>query len=151
MHPKVVNSKRRRRSNCPIALSLDLFGDRWSLLIIRDLVFKGRKSFGEFLAAGEGIATNVLTDRLERLESAGVITRRRDPVNGTKFIYGLTERGIGLVPLLLEMIAWSGRHDRRTPVSKKFLRELENNRDEVTRRTIRDIRNRPYSSRPGGR
>jgi DNA-binding HxlR family transcriptional regulator len=140
MHPEVVARKRRRRSDCPIAFSLDLFGDRWSLLVIRDMAFKGRKSFGEFLAAGEGIATNVLADRLERLESAGVIDKRRDPDNGTKFVYDLTERGIGLVPLLLEMIAWSGRYDPKTAVSKKFLRELENNRDEVTRRTIRDIR-----------
>ena len=115
------------------------------------MVFKGKKSFGEFLAAGEGIATNVLAERLERLESEGVIAKRRDPDKGTKFVYSLTERGIGLVPLLLEMIAWSGRHDPRTPVSKKFLQELENNRDEVTRRTIRDIRNRPYSSRPEGK
>lgn len=144
MHPEVVNSKPRRRSDCPIAFSLDLFGDRWSLLIVRDLVFKGRKSFGEFLAAGEGIATNVLADRLERLEGAGVITKRRDPDKGTKFVYGLTERGIDLVPLLLEMIAWSGRHDRRTAVPKKFLQELEDDRDEVTRRTIRNIRNRPH-------
>jgi DNA-binding HxlR family transcriptional regulator len=144
MHPEVVTSKPRRRSGCPIAFSLDLFGDRWSLLVVRDLVFKGRKSFGEFLAAGEGIATNVLADRLERLEGAGIITKRRDPDKGTKFVYGLTERGIDLVPLLLEMIAWSGRHDRGTAVSKKFLRELENNRDEVTRRTIRNIRNRPH-------
>jgi DNA-binding HxlR family transcriptional regulator len=143
-----VTRKQRRRSGCPIAFSLDLFGDRWSLLVVRDLVFKGRKSFGEFLAAGEGIATNVLAERLERLESAGVITRRRDPDKGTRFVYGLTERGIGLVPLLLEMIAWSGRHDPRTPVSKKFLRELENNRDEVTRRTIRDIRKRPPAGYP---
>lgn len=151
MHPEVVKSRQRRRSDCPIAFSLDVFGDRWSLLVVRDLVFKGRKSFGEFLAAGEGIATNVLTDRLERLESAGVITKRRDPDKGTKFVYALTERGIDLVPLLLEMIAWSARHDSRTPVSKKFLRELENNRDEVTRRTIRDIRNRPCSSRAAER
>jgi DNA-binding HxlR family transcriptional regulator len=151
MHPENVTSKPRRRSDCPIAFSLDLFGDRWSLLIVRDLVFKGRTSFGEFLAAGEGIATNVLAERLERLEGAGVITKRRDPDKGTKFVYGLTERGIELVPLLLEMIAWSGRHDPRTAVPKKFLRELENNRDEVTRRTIRDIRNRHHPSRSGAR
>jgi len=139
--------RQRRRSGCPIAFSLDLFGDRWSLLIIRDIAFKGRKSFGEFLTAGEGIATNVLAERLERLEGAGVITKRRDPDNGTRFVYGLTERGIDLVPLLLEMIAWSGRHDRRTAVSKEFLRELESNRDGVTTRTIRDIRNRQASHR----
>ena len=151
MHPPAVTGKPRRRSYCPIAFSLDLFGDRWSLLIVRDLVFKGRTSFGEFLAAGEGIATNVLAERLERLEDAGIITKRRDPDKGTKFVYGLTERGIELVPLLLEMIAWSGRHDRRTAVPKKFLRELEDNRDEVTRRTVRDIRNRHQASRSGAR
>jgi len=144
-HPAIVNGNRRRRSDCPIAFSLDLFGDRWSLLVVRDLAFKGRNSFGGFLAAGEGIATNVLAERLERLERAGVITKRRDPDKGTRFVYGLTERGIDLVPLLLEMIAWSGRHDRRTAVSKKFLRELEDNRDEVARRMIRNIGNR---SRP---
>lgn len=132
----------KRRSGCPIAFSLDLFGDRWSLLVIRDMVFKGRKSFGEFLAGGEGIATNILADRLGRLECAGVITRRRDPDNGTRFVYDLTERGIDLVPLLLEMIAWSGRHDSNTAVPRKFLLELEKNRDAVIRRTIREIRSR---------
>jgi len=142
LHAGTVARKQKRRSRCPIAFSLDLFGDRWSLLVIRDLAFKGKRYFGEFLTAGEDIATNVLADRLERLEGAGIITRRRDPEMGTKIVYGLTDRGIDLVPLLLEMIAWSGRHDRRTAVSKKFLRELESNRDKVTTRTIRDIRNR---------
>jgi len=141
-HAGTVARKRKRRSRCPIAFSLDCFGDRWSLLVIRDMVFKGKRYFGEFLTAGEDIATNVLADRLERLEDAGIITRRRDPEKGTKIVYGLTDRGIDLVPLLLELIAWSGRHDPGTAAPRKFLRELESNRDELARRTIRNLRER---------
>ncbi len=102
---------RSRRSDCPISVALELIGDEWSLLIVRDLMFKGLKSFQEFSDAGERIATNVLTDRLARLETAGILARRRDPEDGRRFIYTLTEKGIDLAPVLVEIVLWSAQYE----------------------------------------
>ena len=99
-----------RRSRCPIAISLDIFGDRWSLLIVRDLMFKGYRSFKEFAAAGEGIATNVLAERLERLDVAGIIARESDAADGRKAVYRLTAKGLDLAPVLVEMVIWAARY-----------------------------------------
>src|SRR5256885_1996366 len=87
---------RPRRSSCPVATSLDIFGDRWTLLIIRDLLFTDNRRFSDFARAGEAIATNVLTDRLELLECEGLILRRPDPADGRKFVYDLTAKGFDL-------------------------------------------------------
>jgi DNA-binding HxlR family transcriptional regulator len=103
---------RPQRSGCPIAISLDIFGDRWSLLIVRDLIFCRGRSFREFEAAGEGIATNILAERLDRLERAGIIRRRRDPDDRRRVVYLLTDKGIDLAPVLVEMIIWAARHER---------------------------------------
>jgi DNA-binding HxlR family transcriptional regulator len=100
-----------RRSACPISMCLDVFGDRWSLLVVRDLMFKRRTTFKEFVAAGEGIATNVLADRLERLEAAGIITRRVDPEDSRRIVYRLTRKGMELAPVLVEMVIWAARHE----------------------------------------
>jgi len=121
----------KRRSACPISFALDLFGDRWSLLVIRDMMFKGKRTYGEFLKAGEGIATNILADRLETLENAGVIDKAPDPDNGTRYLYSLTDRGLDLMPVMLEIIAWSGKHDPKTPVSAAFRKRIVNSRDKV--------------------
>ncbi len=96
-------------NQCPIAFALDLFGDRWTLVVLRDLVFKGKRYYGEFLSSPEGISTNILADRLARLETNGLVSKQRDPANQTKFIYRLTRKGADLVPLLLEMTIWSSR------------------------------------------
>lgn len=101
---------RPARSLCPIALALDLFGDAWSLLVVRDLMFKGISGYNGFLAAGEGIATNVLSDRLMRLEEAGIIDKRRDPEDGRRFVYRLTAKGADLAPVLVSMVLWSAKH-----------------------------------------
>jgi DNA-binding HxlR family transcriptional regulator len=100
-----------RRSGCPISISLEIFGDRWSLLIVRDLMFKGLRTFGEFAAAGEDVATNVLSDRLARLEEAGIVERRRDRTDARKIVYRLTRKGIDLAPVLIEMVLWAARHE----------------------------------------
>src|SRR5216684_4931146 len=99
------------RSGCPISISLEAFGDSWSLLIVRDLMFKNRRTFNEFLGAGEKIATNILSDRLARLEALGIILKRRDPADARRFVYSLTEKGIDLAPVLVEMILWSATHE----------------------------------------
>jgi len=104
--------KRSRRSGCPISLALELLGDAWSLLIVRDLMFKGRKRFGEFLAAEEGIASNILTDRLQRLEAGGIVARVPDRDDARRVFYRLTDKGIALAPVLVELVVWSADHER---------------------------------------
>jgi DNA-binding HxlR family transcriptional regulator len=97
------------RSHCPINLSLELFGDRWTLLILRDIVFGDLRRFRELLASTEGISSNILADRLRTLVRAGVLTRTGDPGHRQKVVYRLTEAGIGLVPVLVQVGAWGQR------------------------------------------
>lgn len=97
------------RSLCPIASSLDLLGDRWTLLVVRDL-FAGKRRFDAFLASHEAIATNVLSDRLARLERDGLVTRERDPEDGRRVIYELTERGRDLTRVLRALSDWGLKH-----------------------------------------
>jgi len=89
-----------------------MLGDRWSLLIIRDMMLLGRRTFKEFLGSYEGIATNILADRLRRLEAYGIISTEPDPSDGRKLLYTLTPKGIDLAPVLTEMVLWAGRHER---------------------------------------
>jgi DNA-binding HxlR family transcriptional regulator len=106
------------RSGCPINLTLETLGDRWSLIVIRDLMFGNRRYFRELLTRSEeGIASNILADRLKRLEKAGLVSRRRDPSHKQKAIYSLTEASIALVPLLAHLGAWGLRH---TPASREL-------------------------------
>jgi DNA-binding HxlR family transcriptional regulator len=99
------------RSGCPINLTLEALGDRWSLIVIRDLMFGNRRHYRELLnRSEEGIASNILADRLKRLTEAGLLTRRDDPSHAQKAIYSLTEPAIQLVPLLAQMGAWGRRH-----------------------------------------
>jgi DNA-binding HxlR family transcriptional regulator len=99
------------RSGCPINLTLEVLGDRWSLIIIRDLMFGNRRHYRELLTRSEeGIASNILADRLKRLTQAGMISRRDDPTHKQKAIYSLTEPAIQLLPLLAQMGAWGRRH-----------------------------------------
>ena len=100
-----------RRSDCPISVTLEALGDSWSLLIVRDLMFFGRKSYNEFLNTGEKIATNILADRLQRLETSGIIVKQRDPGDARRYIYRLTEKGIDLAPMLVEVVLWAARHE----------------------------------------
>jgi len=101
----------QRRSGCPISCSLDLLGDKWSLLIVRDMVFVGKRYFKEFLSSDEGIASNILADRLQRLEVTGIIAKRSDPDSGRQMLYSLTEKGIALIPILVELVCWGALFD----------------------------------------
>ena len=100
----------RERSRCPISLSLELVGDRWTLLIIRDLVFAGKRHFREFLQSDEGISSRTLAERLQTLQDEGILTRSDDPTHGLKAIYRLTDAGIDLLPVLATLGAWGSRH-----------------------------------------
>ena len=99
------------RSACPISISLDILGDRWSMLILRDMAFGGAAHFAEFARAEERIASNILSDRLARLAAHGLIEAGRDPSDGRRTRYGLTEKGWDFVPVLLEMILWAAAHE----------------------------------------
>jgi DNA-binding HxlR family transcriptional regulator len=104
------------RSGCPINLTLEVLGDRWSLIVIRDVMFGNRRHFRELLGqSDEGIASNILSDRLKRFVSLGVLSRRDDPTHKQKAVYSLTEMGIELLPLLVQMGAWGRRHLPTTP------------------------------------
>jgi DNA-binding HxlR family transcriptional regulator len=96
-----------RTELCPITFALDVFGDRWSLLILRDIVFKGKKYYGDFLSPPEKISTNILVRRLQKLDSEGLISKTIDPNNSSRNIYRLAEKGEALLPVLLEIIEWS--------------------------------------------
>src|SRR6266536_437853 len=105
---------RPKRSHCPIAFALDIFGDKWSLLVLRDLLFKDKRRYGEFLAADEGISTNILSERLARLEAEGLISKSRDKTNRRQFIYAPTQKGLDLLPAILEISLWSAKNDPKT-------------------------------------
>lgn len=99
------------RSGCPLNASVQMLGDQWSLLIIRDMMLRGVRTYTEFLDSYEMIATNVLADRLRRLEAHGILTRERDAKDRRKQIYRLTEKGIDLGPVLTEMVLWAAAHE----------------------------------------
>src|ERR1700688_3456571 len=108
---KMSKQKTKRRSGCPLNASVEILGDRWSLLIIRDMMLRGFRSYKEFLESYEGIATNILADRLRKLVAHGIITTERDPSDGRKLIYLLTAKGIDLAPVLTEMVLWASGHE----------------------------------------
>jgi len=115
-----------RRSGCPISIALELLGDPWSLLIVRDLMFNGRSSFLDFLNAGEGIASNILTDRLARLLDAGILIKRRAK-DRRRFVYRLTAKGIALAPVLVELVLWSDAHEE-TDAPRQTIKAMRGNR-----------------------
>jgi DNA-binding HxlR family transcriptional regulator len=119
-----------RRSGCPISIALEIFGDSWSLLIVRDLMFKNMSTFNEFLAAGEGIASNILTDRLAKLEASGIISKTPDEADARRFRYRLTEKGIDLAPVLVEIVLWSAQYEK-TEAPASTLRAMRAHRDQV--------------------
>lgn len=121
--------RRRRRSDCPIHFGLEVFGDPWTLLIVRDLMFKGHRTYTEFLRAEEGIATNVLADRLARLEQDGILAIERDPATGRAVRYQLTAKGVDLLPMMLEVIAWSAEYDPHTAADPDFVTRLRTDRN----------------------
>jgi DNA-binding HxlR family transcriptional regulator len=102
----------KRRSECPLNASIEILGDRWSLLIVRDMMLRGFKSYKEFMDSYERIATNILADRLRKLEFHGIIEAEPDPLDGRKTNYVLTRKGIELGPVMTEMVLWAGAHER---------------------------------------
>ena len=127
----------KKRSGCPVGLSLDVIGDRWTLLVVRDLMVRGYRTFKEFQESGEGIATNILADRLEKLERSGLIEAESDPSDARRVYYRLTGKGIDLAPLMLELLLWGTRYEN-TSFPRAIIERVEQDREgflnEVRRR-----------------
>ncbi len=134
----MASKTKKRDTGCPVCFALDTFGDRWALVIIRDMVLRGYKTYGEFLNAGDGIATNILANRLQELEAEGIISKSRDPENHRKLNYTLTEKGCDLLPMLFELILWSAKYDPITKVPEKLRHRMKNDREAY----IKEIRAR---------
>ena len=127
----------KRRSNCPIAFSLEVVGDSWTLLIIRDIVFAGKRTFGEFLASDEKIARNILANRLSRLEELGLLVKKPHPADGRKDLYELTDAGLDFIPVLLELSAWGAKHEPETAEAAAWLSDVRMDKDRLVQ-LIRD-------------
>jgi DNA-binding HxlR family transcriptional regulator len=124
----IGKSAPKRRSGCPLNASVEMLGDRWSLLILRDMMLRGFRSYKQFLESYEGIATNILADRLRRLEAYGIITTQLDPSDGRKLIYSLTAKGIDLAPVLTEMVLWAARHEKTE--NQALVRQMQNYKEQ---------------------
>jgi DNA-binding HxlR family transcriptional regulator len=122
-------NKIKKRSDCPISSALDIFGDKWSLLIIRDIIFTGKKTYSEFSQSEEKIATNILASRLVMLEAAGIIVKEEHPESKLKNLYRLTKQGIELVPVLVEIILWSDKFLPISLQSKAFAKQLRKDKE----------------------
>jgi DNA-binding HxlR family transcriptional regulator len=105
----------KKRSDCPISCSLDIIGDKWSLLVIRDIMLRGKMSYSEFLDSEEGIATNILVSRLTILEKEKIVAKNVSPANKSKYIYTLTQKGADLLPIVIELMDWGARYNKDCP------------------------------------
>ncbi len=114
---------------CPISTTLDILGDKWTLLIIRDLMFNGKRTYGEFLESKEKIATNILADRLLTLEENGIVEKRAFPGNKVKNLYQLTPKGIDLMPILFEIILWGDEYFEIPERVHRLAREIRKDRN----------------------
>ncbi len=141
----------QHRSGCPVSVSLEVFGDRWSLLIVRDMMIRGSRTFKDFQNAGEGIATNILSQRLRKLKAAGIIRGEAERTDGRRINYRLTEKGIDLAPALLELLIWGARHEN-TGVPCAAIEQLAKHREELlaeVRRRWREGDLRPLQAKSG--
>ena len=118
-----------RRSECPIARALDVVGDKWTLVVLRDLIMARRRHYQEMLAGNEGIASNILASRLKLLEAAGMITRRRDPEQRRRVIYEPTEKALDLLPVMIELVLWGLKFDPQASAPAHFMRRLSEDRE----------------------
>jgi DNA-binding HxlR family transcriptional regulator len=119
------------RSSCPVSCALDILGDKWTLLVLRDILLKRKRYFREFLTSPEKIASNILADRLKKLEAAGMILRRYDPNNGCKIAYTVTEKGTDLIPVILELLRWGAKHEVANNGHDQLIEQFERNPQEV--------------------
>jgi DNA-binding HxlR family transcriptional regulator len=136
--------KDRPRSYCPINLSLEIFGDSWTLLILRDMMFGGKRHFRELLQSDEQISSNILADRLKTLVDHGMLSKADDPTHRQKAIYSLTEKGIALLPIIVQIGAWGSQHvadsKKLDPKARGLIRSLQEGGPEVWARLMSELR-----------
>lgn len=130
----------KKRSDCPISSSLDIWGDKWSLLIVRDLLFSTQCTYGDFLKSEEKIATNILATRLQMLESNGIITKLNHPDSKAKVLYQLTEKGIDLLPIMIEIHLWADKYSTIPPERNAVIKELKNNKEAFIKSYTKQIK-----------
>jgi DNA-binding HxlR family transcriptional regulator len=138
-----AKSKLKRRSECPLNASVEMLGDRWSLLIIRDMMLRGFRTYKQFMECYEGIATNILAGRLRKLMAYGIITAEPDSSDGRKLIYLLTAKGIDLAPVLTEMVLWAARHEATG--NQALVRQMRKDKEKVVAE-VRESWAKRYSS-----
>ncbi|GAB4029202.1 winged helix-turn-helix transcriptional regulator [Spirosoma jeollabukense] len=132
----------RPRSGCPLSYTLDFFGDKWSLLIVRDMALNNKSTYGEFLSSEEQIATNILADRLSMLETNGFVTKQVAADKKSKFIYRLTEKGISLVPIILEIGLWGSTYNP-PGLNPNLLHALQQDKEGTIKRIQETLRGKP--------
>lgn len=137
-----MGKRKQSGGNCPIDYALAVFGDRWTLLVIRDLLFLGKRHFREIIESPEGMASNILAARLQKLESHGLIVRYRDPENRKQVIYELTQKGLDLAPMLIEVIRWSGAYDPDTAAPRPFLERARRDRHGLIKEIVAAAKSR---------
>ena len=128
------------RSHCAVNLALEVFGDRWSFIIIRDMMFGGKRHFRELLQSDEKIASNILTDRLAMLEREGIISKESDPEHKQKIIYSLTEKGIDLLPIITQMVVWSFKYMPIDLEVNRHAKMIVDGGNEVQEEVIRQLK-----------
>ena len=131
----------KKRSECPLSCSLDVFGDKWSLLIIRDLIFYKKGTYNDFLKSEEGIATNILASRLKGLEENGIIKKATHPDSKAKILYRLTQKGIDLLPILMEIYIWSDKYFTIPADIKENIKEAKKDRDKFVKQLTKELKN----------
>jgi DNA-binding HxlR family transcriptional regulator len=139
------------RSRCPVSLALEVFGDRWTLLIIRDLMFAGKRHFREFLRSDEEISTRILSDRLGALVREGIVTRSEDPTHKQKAVYSLTEKGITLLPVIAQIGIWGKQFCPTTPESAATAASLERGGPAYWKRLMAELRRSHAEASPSSR
>ena len=133
--------KAKKRSDCPVSCSLDIWGDKWSLLIVRDLMFAKECTYGDFLKSAEGIATNILASRLETLEENKIIEKLGHPDSKAKVLYRLTRKGIDLLPIMLEINLWAEKYFTIPDDRKAMLKEVKRDRAGFIKAAIKELEN----------
>ncbi len=133
-------NKLNKRSDCPISCSLDIWGDKWSLLIVRDMMFLKKNTYGDFLKSPEGIATNILASRLQALEENKMIEKLDHPDSKAKVLYRLTHKGIDLLPIMLEIYLWSEKHTLISKDIKAILKEAKKDKESFIKASIKKLK-----------
>lgn len=130
----------KKRSDCPISCSLDIWGDKWSLLIIRDLMFKKQSTYGDFLKSEEKIATNILASRLQTLEENGLIDKLDHPESKAKVLYKLTQKGIDLFPVMIEINLWANKYFSLSEDRKAILKEVKKDKEKFIKDWMKELK-----------